>query len=187
MAAVARHRRDGRPACPGHPACRGHPAGPHPDVSPAYARTLTVTRLANAGPGSLRAAIDTANTSLPGRPTIIRFSVRGVIKPLASALPAISAAVIIDGGTSAPRHVRGRPPVVEVNCRGPGGLRFAVGSAGSQLLGLAVDNARGAGVTLAASGGSPLNGATSGLTWQGQPHGNRGRRGLCRGGGRRGT
>ncbi len=137
----------------------------------AAVRTVTVTSLASSGRGTLRTAIIVANAASRGRPTIIRFSVRGVIS-LASALPAISAAVIIDG-TSAPRHVRGGPPVVEVNCRGRAGLRFAPGSAGSQLLGLAVDNADGAGVTLAARS-ITLNGDYIGLDLAGRPAGNRG-------------
>src|ERR1700691_4945980 len=36
----------------------------HSNPPPAYARTLTVSRLSDAGPGSLRAAIAAVNTSL---------------------------------------------------------------------------------------------------------------------------
>ena len=42
--------------------------GHHSNPPPAYARTLTVRRLSDAGPGSLRAAITSANTSLPAVP-----------------------------------------------------------------------------------------------------------------------
>ncbi|HTS97483.1 MAG TPA: hypothetical protein VMI33_12755 [Streptosporangiaceae bacterium] len=137
----------------------------------AAARTVTVTSLASSGRGTLRTAIIVANAASPGRSTIIRFSVRGVIS-LASPLPAISRTVIIDG-LSAPGHVRGGPPVVEVNCRGRAGLQFVPGSAGSQLLGLAVDNAGGTGVTLAARS-ITLSGDYIGLDLRGRPAGNRG-------------
>ena len=111
--------------------------------------SLTVTSLASAGPGSLRAAITRANLSLPGRRTLIRFAVRGTIT-LSSPLPALSANMTIDGA-SAPGYVRGRAPVVEIDANGQAGLEFAPGSSGAQLLGLAVDDARGDGVTLEAS------------------------------------
>jgi hypothetical protein len=121
----------------------------HPGVSARYARTITVTSLASAGPGSLRAAITGANLSLPGRPTLIRFAVRGTIT-LASPLPAVSRTMTIDG-TSAPGYARGGAPVVEIDANGQAGLEFAPGSSGGQLLGLAVDDAGGDGITLEAS------------------------------------
>jgi parallel beta-helix repeat protein len=120
----------------------------HPNPPPAFARTLTVTRLSNAGPGSLRAAITTVNTSLPGRPALIRFAVRGTIT-LSSPLPPVSRGVTINGAT-APGYASGAP-VVAINANGQAGLDFAPGSAGSRLLALAVDRASGAGVTLQAS------------------------------------
>ncbi|MGH3068769.1 MAG: beta strand repeat-containing protein [Streptosporangiaceae bacterium] len=121
----------------------------HPGVPPLYARTFTVTRLTNAGPGSLRAAITRANLSLPGRPTLIRFAVRGTIT-LSSPLPAVSRNVTINGA-SAPGYALGGPPVVEIDANGQAGLEFARGSSGAQLLGLAVDDAGGDGITLEAS------------------------------------
>ncbi len=120
-----------------------------PGVPPLYAKTLTVTRLANAGPGTLRAAITRANLSLPGRPALIRFAVRGTIT-LSSALPAVSRDMTING-TSAPGYVRGGAPVVEIDFNGQPGLEFAPGSSGSQALGLAMDDAGGDGLTLEAS------------------------------------
>jgi hypothetical protein len=120
----------------------------HPGVPPLYARTFTVTRLASAGPGSLRAAITRANLSLPG-PTLIRFAVRGTIT-LSSPLPAVSRNVTINGA-SAPGYAMSGPPVVEIDANGQAGLEFAPGSSGSQLLALAVDDAGGDGVTLEAS------------------------------------
>ncbi len=50
--------------------------------------------------------------------------------------------------TSAPTHVSGGPPVVALDFNGHPGLIFGVGSRGSQLLGVAVDDASGNGVTL---------------------------------------
>ncbi|MGI8447638.1 MAG: hypothetical protein ACR2MP_10765 [Streptosporangiaceae bacterium] len=121
---------------------------PHSNPPPAYARTLTVSRLSNAGPGSLRAAITTVNTSLPGRPALIRFAVRGTVT-LSSPLPAVSRYVTIDG-TTAPGYRHGAP-VVALNASGQSGLEFGPGSAGSRLLALAVDGASGAAVRLEAS------------------------------------
>src|SRR6266487_6310438 len=64
------------------------------------ARSIVVANLNNSGPGSLRAAIEDANAGPPGTPTVIGFSVNGIIT-LASSLPAISSNVTIDA-TSAP-------------------------------------------------------------------------------------
>ncbi len=144
--------------------------GLHSNPPPAYARTLTVTRLSDAGPGSLRAAITTANTSLPGRPALIRFAVRGTIT-LSSDLPEISRYVTIDGAT-APGYAHGAP-VVEIDCHGQTGLDFAPGSSGSRLLALAVDNAVGDGVTLEASN-ITLDGNYIGLNLAGAAFGNHG-------------
>ena len=141
----------------------------HPAPPPAHARTLTVTRLRNAGPGSLRAAITAANASLPGRPTLIRFAVRGTIT-LSSALPAIARNITING-TTAPGYRQA--PVVEIDANGRAGLRFAPGSSGSQLLALAVDDAGGDGVTLEASN-ITLDGNYIGLSLSGAAAGNHG-------------
>ena len=135
------------------------------------AQTILVTRLGNAGPGTLRAALTAANDSVPSQPTDIRFTVRGTIT-LASALPAVIRAVTI-GGTSAPGYHRGGPPVLAIDAHGHPGLRFAAGSAGSALLGVAVDRASGNGVTLLA-GPVTLNGDYIGLDLAGQAAGNRG-------------
>ena len=108
--------------------------------------TFTVTNLLNAGAGSLRAAINQANAN-PGADEIA-FAVVGTV-PLSTALPAITDAVSIDGST-APGFVGS--PQLTVNFRGRTGLRFAPGSDGSSLTSLALVRARGAGVTLDASG-----------------------------------
>jgi parallel beta-helix repeat protein len=80
--------------------------------------------------------------------------------------------VTIDG-TSAPGYRAGRAPLVAVNASGNPGLWFAAGSAHSQVLGLAVDGASWAGVTLAA-GPITLNGDYIGLNLDGRAAGNRG-------------
>jgi hypothetical protein len=148
-----------------------HPSVPHPGAPPLYAQTLTVTRLASAGPGSLRAAITRANLSLPGRPTLIRFAVRGTIT-LSSPLPAVSRNMTINGA-SAPGYVRGGAPVVEIDANGQAGLEFDPGSAGSRLLALAVDGASGAGVRLGASN-ITLDANYIGLSPSGAADGNHG-------------
>lgn len=136
----------------------------------AMPRSAVVNSLRNAGPGSLRAAILRANTAPPGTGTSISFSVAGVIT-LTSALPTISRPVTIDA-TTAPGYAGG-PPVVEVDGSGHAGLRFAAGSAGSQLLGAAVGGASGNGVTLAA-GSITLDGDYIGVNLAGQALGNGG-------------
>jgi len=145
-------------------------AAPAP-AAPAFAQTIVVTNLGNAGPGSLRAAVHAADASPPGRSTLIRFTVHGTIS-LASQLPGISRAAAIDA-RSAPTYVSGGPPVVELDCNGHPGLRFAAGSAGSQLLGVAVDDASGNGVTLNA-GSITLDSDYIGLNLAGAAAGNRG-------------
>lgn len=112
-------------------------------------RTVYVTRLTNAGKGSLRAALHFANARRRRSITVIYFRRHGVIR-LRRALSAINRTVLIDG-TSAPTHLIGGPPVVELNCAGHAGLLFGAGANGSQLLGLAVDHASGNGVSLSAS------------------------------------
>ena len=131
--------------------------------------TFTVSNLDDSGPGSLRAAITEANAAV-GSPTI-DFAVSGTIT-LASALPAISNQVTIDA-TTAPGYVSGGAPVVEIDCNSQSGLVFAAGSDGSQLLGVALGDANGNGVTLNA-GNITLNGNYIGLSLAGTALGNSG-------------
>jgi parallel beta-helix repeat protein len=151
------------------------PAGATSVGAAAPGRALTpspsavVSSLADSGAGSLRAALLAANAAPSA--TTVTFSVAGVIT-LAKALPAVSSRVTIDA-TSAPGHEAGGPPVVEVDCDGHLGLRFAPGSGGSQLLGVAVDGAGGNGVTLAA-GSVTLDGDYVGLNLSGGALGNQG-------------
>ena len=153
------------------PASAAPPPAPAAAAGPAAVRTLVVRTLHNSGPGSLRAAITTANASGPGSATRIRFSVRGTIR-LARALPAIHRRMVIDA-TSAPGYHGGGPPVVAINCHRHLGLVFGPGAGGSSLLGVAVDRASGAGVTLVARH-ITLNHDYIGLNLAGHPAGNHG-------------
>jgi parallel beta-helix repeat protein len=135
----------------------------------AFSQTITVTSLSDAGVGSLRAAVNTANAAPAGNSTLINFGVNGTII-LASPLPAIAREVTIDA-TTAPTHVSGGPPVVALDFNGNPGLLFAAGSSGSQLLGVAVDHASGNGVTLDA-GSVTLNDNYIGLNLAGAAAGN---------------
>jgi titin len=130
-----------------------------------------VSTLSDSGAGSLRAAIEAANSAAAGTATDITFTVDGTII-LASALPAITSEVIIDG-TSAPTYAVGGAPVVEIDCDGQAGLQFSAGSADSELLGVAVDDASGNGVTLGADA-ITLNGDYIGLDLAGAADGNHG-------------
>lgn len=138
---------------------------------PDIPQSETVSTLLDSGAGSLRAAIEAANSAAAGTATTITFSVHGTIT-LASALPAITSEVTIDG-TSAPTYEAGGAPVVAINCDGHAGLKFSLGSADSELLGVAVDDASGNGVTLGADA-ITLNGDYIGLNLAGAADGNHG-------------
>ena len=139
--------------------------------TPAYTQTFVVRTLGDSGPGSLRAGINYANATSVRDSTLISFRVKGTIT-LRRPLPAIVRKVAINAA-SAPTHVNGGPPVVALDFNRLPGLLFAVGSGGSQLLGVAVDGARGNGVTLDA-GSVTLNGDYIGLNLAGAAAGNGG-------------
>ncbi|MGD0698509.1 MAG: right-handed parallel beta-helix repeat-containing protein [Trebonia sp.] len=133
--------------------------------------TFVVSSLDNAGPGSLRSAILSANATAAGDSSLITFCTNGTIT-LAAPLPTIARKVTIDG-TSAPTHVSDGPPVVALDFDGHPGLIFGIGSRGSQLLGVAVDDASGNGVTLD-DGALTLNDDYIGLNLAGAKAGNGG-------------
>jgi parallel beta-helix repeat protein len=135
--------------------------------------TFVVTDLNDAGAGSLRAAIVAADADVSGTAAVIDFSddVNGAIV-LASDLPPISHEVRIDA-TPGPTHTSGGPPVVELDCNQHAGLIFAAGSDDSQLLGVAIGNAKGNGVTLD-SGSVTLANDYIGLNLDGAAFGNSG-------------
>ncbi|HEY4167251.1 MAG TPA: hypothetical protein VGM96_10760, partial [Reyranella sp.] len=108
--------------------------------------TFTVTNLNDSGTGSLRAAIIEANAASPGSPNTINFdpSLAGGTITLNTALPSITNPTsIVASSTTA-----GSPPTIEINFNGHAGLTFDAGSQGSQLIGVALGGASGAGVTL---------------------------------------
>ena len=119
--------------------------------------TYTVSNLADAGDGSLRAAITSVNGDPVGSADEIDFSVAGVIQLTSGALPAITNTVKIDGAT-APGFAS--TPVVEIDNNGFAGL--ALSGSNSTLASLSIVNANGAGVTLNGGYGSPLGGSGSG-------------------------
>ena len=129
------------PACGGSGGSSAPPA-PIPTPTPS---AFVVSNLNDSGTGSLRAAI--AAVDAAPSTSVVTFSVSGTIV-LASALPLISANVKIDG-TTAPGYAG--VPVIAINANGNAGLVFATGSSNAQLLGIAVDDASGNGVTLNAS------------------------------------
>ena len=132
---------------------------------------FSVSNLNDSGAGSLRAAIDAANSDNSGTETVINFSVGGTIT-LATDLPLITHEIKIDA-TSPTTYTDGSPPVVDLNCNGQAGLTFAAGSDGSQLLGLSIGNADGNAVTLDA-GAITLDKNYIGLNAAGDIFGNTG-------------
>ncbi|MEI9999781.1 MAG: hypothetical protein WDO13_11795 [Verrucomicrobiota bacterium] len=111
---------------------------------PAYGATFTVTGLNDSGPGSLRAAINAAN-SAPG--STISFSTRGTII-LSTPLPNITKPTTIDG-TTAPTF--SSAPVIGVNFSGNTGLVVATGADGSIIASLSFINSANAALTIQAS------------------------------------
>ena len=132
-------------------------------------QTFAVTTLSDSGSGSLRAAIASADAA-SGAATEISFSVSGTIT-LASALPAITQHVAIDG-TTAPGYISGGAPVVEIDYGDNTGLDFAAG-ARRPAAGVSVVNASGDGVTLHAASVT-LNDNYIGLGTTGTADANRG-------------
>ncbi|GAN79176.1 parallel beta-helix repeat (two copies) [Acidocella aminolytica 101 = DSM 11237] len=131
--------------------------------------TISVTNLNDSGAGSLRSAIEAANSG--GGATTITFAVSGTIT-LASDLPMIKQNVTIDA-TSAPGATAGGAPVVGINFNGHNGLTFTSGSDGSSLLGIAASGASGNGITID-SNNVTLAGDYIGLTTSGTANGNGG-------------
>jgi trimeric autotransporter adhesin len=131
--------------------------------------SLTVTNTADNGPGSLRAAINSANgntgstiafnipTSDSGyNPTTQTFTIS-----LSSALPQISAPVTIDGTTES-AFLGGQPAIIAINGGGiSNGLNLASGPGGSDILGLEILDFSGAGI-LAQTANNTIGATTAG-------------------------
>ncbi|UPY38952.1 hypothetical protein [Sediminicoccus sp. KRV36] len=129
---------------------------------------FTVTNLNDAGVGSLRAAVEASNAAPPAASNSIEFTVAGTIV-LASDLPDITNTVSIVAGSSD----TGNAPTIGIDFNQHAGLVFGPGAAGSQLVGLALGNADGNGVTLIA-GGILLNNDYVGLALDGSALANSG-------------
>lgn len=110
-------------------------------------RTYVVSTLADSGAGSLRQAILDANAAVGTDQ--ITFSVAGTVQVGDTALPAITGTTVVDG-TTAPGY--STKPVVRIDFQNTAGLTLAAGATGSQISGLSLVDAAGAGVTIAASG-----------------------------------
>ncbi len=119
--------------------------------------TFNVLNLNDGGAGSLRQAILDANNTAGA--DVIDFQVAGTIT-LASNLPSVTGSVNIDG-TSAPGF--SGTPKIEVNFNNHTGLKFGVGSSGSEVQSLALFNASGSGLTLSGVGSIVIVGNDIGL------------------------
>jgi CSLREA domain-containing protein len=117
---------------------------------PGFPYRIVVTNTLDAGPGSLRQAILDAN-SLPG-PNFIDFSIGGggvqTIAP-ASALPAITGAVVIDG-TTQPGFAG--TPVIELSGVGFPGTGLVVHASDTIIRGLVVNRFTDWGILVTSSG-----------------------------------
>jgi hypothetical protein len=109
-------------------------------------QTFVVSTLADSGAGSLRQAILDANAAADADE--ITFTVAGTISVGNAALPTITGSTVING-SAAPGYAGS--PVVRLDFENTDGLMLAVGADGSQILGLSLVDAAGAGVTIAAS------------------------------------
>jgi parallel beta-helix repeat protein len=107
---------------------------------------FTVSTLADSGAGSLRQAILDANAEAGF--DLIDFTVAGVIRVGATALPTVTDGVII-AGNSAPGYAG--KPVVRIDFQNTSGLTLAAGSEFSRITALSLVDAAAAGVTVGAS------------------------------------
>ena len=143
-----------------------------PDRS-AWSATFTVTNAADSGLGSLRQAILDAN-AVPG-PDMIRFLIATGAQTinLASPLPVITGAVLIDG-TTQPGFAAG--PLIELNGAGAGfnanGLWLTGG--GSAVIGLIINRCASSGILIQSNGNNVIQGnfiGTSRAGTAGAPNG----------------
>jgi hypothetical protein len=131
--------------------------------------TFVVSTLADAGAGSLRQAIIDANAATGA--DAITFDVAGTIRVGNTALPTITGTTVIDG-TSAPGYAQ--KPVVRIDFQNTEGLTLAATANDSEILGLSLVDASGAGLTIAASD-TIIDGNYIGIREDGRtPEGNRG-------------
>ena len=137
-------------------------------ASQAMAATYTVTNLHDAGLGSLRAAILSANAN---QGSTVVFSTSGTIN-LSTSLPNIVTQMTIDGST-APGFSPSEVPVVGVNFNFNPGLTVAAGADSSTIKSLSFVHALNAALTLQASR-VKVQGNYIGLQTDGSASGNTG-------------
>ena len=118
---------------------------------------FTVTSTSDSGPGSLRQAIVDANAS-PGADTIA-FKIPGAgVKTVvpASALPAVTGPLTLDGTTQPGRPTGSSAPMIELNGSGAGamanGLSLSPGASGSKIMSLTINRFARDGIFMQASG-----------------------------------
>jgi hypothetical protein len=119
-------------------------------TSVTFPTVLTVTNLADFGPGSLREAISDANY-YPGRDSII-FSVAGVIHP-SLPIPSLQdpGGVVIDG-LSAPGATPGDPTVILDGSGAPVGAGIVILASNNLIRGLEIRNFTGSGILIEGAG-----------------------------------
>lgn len=124
--------------------------------------TFTVTNTNDAGAGSLRAAITSANSTV-GTDTIA-FNIAGAgvqTITLASALPTISDAVILDGWTQGGAGYHGNPLIEISGNNAVGGMVITAGN--STMRGLIINRMTADGLQLNTAGGNTVVGNWFGL------------------------
>ena len=121
------------------------------------AATYTVSSTNDSGAGSLRQAILSANGASGSNTIVFDISPGPYTITPASALPAVTSSVLIDG-TSQPGYAG--TPVIEINGSqiGAGNDGLVLTNGGSTVLGLAINRCPGNGIRLAAPGTNVLRG-----------------------------
>ena len=128
--------------------------------------SFSVTTTADSGTGSLREAINLANTT-PGQDTI-KFNIPGGgVQPISllAALPTISEGVIIDGTTQT-GYVAGGAPLIQLIGTGAGAAAngFDITGGDTTIQGLAIDNFGGAGINISGLGNDTILSNYIGIT-----------------------
>ena len=131
------------------------------------ALSYTVSNLNDAGPGSLRQAITSANTTAPVA-DVITFTVSGTIT-LASALPAITSVVDIQGQTAT--GASAGTPTITIDGNGFAAIAISVGSCTVNTLCI-VGCTSAAAITLTTGGSNIVKGCYLGITIGGVADGN---------------
>src|SRR6478735_7325132 len=136
----------------------------------AFAATFTVSTTADAGAGSLRAAITSANANAnPATLDIINFTISGTIS-LASDLPVISERVDIQGQTAT--SASAGTPKITIDCNGFKSIDITSGNSIVNTLCI-VNATNDPGITLRTGGSNVVKGCYIGMTLSGTADGNK--------------